>query len=314
MPLLLVDRDSGFLVSASKTWLNLWMREEDSGYLINVHSTNVDVHMSSVEYLAPRLLLASAQSRADKKNLLCTYAMDGSSLFRLQMKFECPKPVGALLSLQPCGGPLASSFAAASAGSVYVFDVGALHQAKANIAAHAEAVSCMQRVHGRTPMFATGANDGALHLWSLQSPPREPVLRVQAHAKRVTSIASLDENLLLTGSVDTTVRVWDLRRAGAPLAALPLDGRCVLKLAHGAGLVAVSTLKHALYTLPAAALAAPPPAGVPAPEPLLEAVPAEETRRIWPDIAIAEGRGAVYAGSMAGHIDAFHPGIAPKHY
>lgn len=78
--------------------------------------------------------------------------------------------------------------------------------------------SCEAILHGHTSLVAhlqlrqdtlvTGAYDGSLRVWSLET--MAPMHRLAAHDNSVTSLR-FDHRRILSGSSDGKVKVWDLR-------------------------------------------------------------------------------------------------------
>jgi WD40 repeat protein len=58
--------------------------------------------------------------------------------------------------------------------------------------------------------FATAAVDGLVHVWSLENKEQpKPILVLRGHMDRVTSIAYVGEQRLVTSSIDRTIRLWN---------------------------------------------------------------------------------------------------------
>ena len=68
----------------------------------------------------------------------------------------------------------------------------------------------------------TGGSDNQIRQWNLKQ--KRPGFELVGHTGTVTSLAcDAKANWLVSGSYDTTVRVWDLRKANKPhTAALPV--------------------------------------------------------------------------------------------
>ncbi|CAD7923233.1 unnamed protein product [Amoebophrya sp. A120] len=81
--------------------------------------------------------------------------------------------------------------------------------------------ACWSPHHGT--MFASVGGDGCLFIYDLKTPANtRPAQAIQAHQFEVLSgdWSKYDQNQFLTGSIDKTIRVWDLRKNNAPLATL----------------------------------------------------------------------------------------------
>ncbi|KAF8060010.1 hypothetical protein HT031_004948 [Scenedesmus sp. PABB004] len=92
--------------------------------------------------------------------------------------------------------------------------------------------------------LASGAADGAVHLWDLRAPPNMPRLRLAAHGGAVTGLELIGDDRLVTGGADGRVLLWDSRAGGAALhAAAAPGGAGVSRIAVGpwGDVVAVST-------------------------------------------------------------------------
>jgi U3 small nucleolar RNA-associated protein 12 len=62
-------------------------------------------------------------------------------------------------------------------------------------------------------IYSVGYSDGSIRLWDLGSPDHQPILiqTLQGHSKAVTALSySHQDRLLVSGSKDTDVIVWDL--------------------------------------------------------------------------------------------------------
>lgn len=70
----------------------------------------------------------------------------------------------------------------------------------------------------------TGGDDTFLHIFDVRSDEVTKVVTNKAHTAGVTSILSFDENRLITGSYDETLRIFDTRNWRQPLHELMLFG------------------------------------------------------------------------------------------
>lgn len=139
-------------------------------------------------------------------------------------------------------------------------------------AGHSDVVFALADVPGPAPTFVSGGKDGCVFLWDMRR-GRERVAAFgespagggppRATAAHITCL-HVAEHLLLTGSTDRTVRLWDLRMAGAgassgvpSLSVVPTQ-QVVLKLAvlPGTRTAAVSAMPN-LHTLDFTDAAAP---------------------------------------------------------
>jgi WD40 repeat protein len=62
-------------------------------------------------------------------------------------------------------------------------------------------------------MLASGGSDNAIHLWDLAT--QKEVERFVGHTGTVSSlVADVPHHVLVSGSFDTTIRLWNLQRTG----------------------------------------------------------------------------------------------------
>lgn len=68
--------------------------------------------------------------------------------------------------------------------------------------------------------FASVSDDKRLFLWDLRE--REPAQKIEAHTAEIMSVdcSPFDQHLLLTGSSDSSVAVWDTRNTKSKLFSL----------------------------------------------------------------------------------------------
>lgn len=72
---------------------------------------------------------------------------------------------------------------------------------------------CAHGAAAKEMIYSVGYSDGSIRLWDLGSPDHQPVLiqTLQGHSKAVTALSySHHDRLLVSGSKDTDVIVWDL--------------------------------------------------------------------------------------------------------
>jgi WD40 repeat protein len=94
---------------------------------------------------------------------------------------------------------------------------------------HREAVTALDAApDGRS--FASGADDGAIRLWSMSSNQARRTLRA-AHTARISALAHApDGDVLASAAGDGTVKLWDLRR-GREIASLQAAQTAIRALA-----------------------------------------------------------------------------------
>lgn len=90
--------------------------------------------------------------------------------------------------------------------------------------------------------IAIGYKNGSINVWESKSGKHQ--LKLENHSKRVTTLAVVDDNRLLSGSADETLRLWDLRTGqlvrmlrghtdGVTCACVFTDAKGVLRAASG---------------------------------------------------------------------------------
>eukprot|EP00897_Mesotaenium_endlicherianum_P002639 jgi/Mesen1/2402/ME000157S01546 len=185
-------------------------------------------------------------------------------------------------SLQPLGGPLRTSLAAAGGPDVLVYDVTAASanptapsQLKARWQAHDGPITCLHRSTFACALF-TGepfrtSRDGTIRLWDLRSKPSAPLMQF-SHHKAVTGALMLDTLTLVSAASDGHVAFWDMRTGGGgggsaanspPLRSVAPDGKPVFALAASPSrdALAVSTAKGIYCIELAAGMGARPTSG-----------------------------------------------------
>lgn len=109
------------------------------------------------------------------------------------------------VQFRPDGKLLAS---AAANGTIRIWDVASRRTLMVLTDREASPIRSVA-FHPRERTLATGCNDGVIRLWPL-TPGAQPKL-LRGHTNRVTGVAfSQDGSLLVSGSWDQTVRVWNL--------------------------------------------------------------------------------------------------------
>jgi WD40 repeat protein len=98
--------------------------------------------------------------------------------------------------------------------TVKLWDLGRMAKIR-SLRGHKAGVSCL-RAHPRGVLSA--ANDGAVLLWDAKG--KRSVIHLEAHSGPVTCIAIHGEDVVISGSRDSTLRVWDLRMAPRTLAVM----------------------------------------------------------------------------------------------
>lgn len=79
------------------------------------------------------------------------------------------------------------------------------------ISAHQSAVSELSFSYNAEQIYA-GTYGGTVHIWELNT--KKEIAKLQGHGTKCTCLGSDNmgsANLLVTGSEDTKVKVWDLR-------------------------------------------------------------------------------------------------------
>jgi WD repeat-containing protein 86 len=73
---------------------------------------------------------------------------------------------------------------------------------------HESSINCMA-LSGDGSVIATGSDDHNIRLWSAKTTPVECLSLLSGHADYITHII-IEENYLVSGSADRTMRKWDL--------------------------------------------------------------------------------------------------------
>ncbi|KAJ3196109.1 hypothetical protein HK101_010040 [Irineochytrium annulatum] len=81
--------------------------------------------------------------------------------------------------------------------------VDSLYQAKTGVTAF--------DLHAASNHVATAGNDGSFSVHDLAPAQPSQEFSVKAHTKKVSAVAWVDEDMVLTGSVDKTVKVWNVK-------------------------------------------------------------------------------------------------------
>ncbi|EFN58996.1 hypothetical protein CHLNCDRAFT_137639 [Chlorella variabilis] len=160
---------------------------------------------------------------------------------------------------------------------------------------HAQIATALRGVAGDANMFVSGDKGGAMLLWDLRSPTHvgtfgapDPAGHSMAHNLMVTSIESAGP-LVISGSTDKSVALWDIRTLGQPpLAKVGADNMTVLKLALNAGrktvvVSAVHTLRLLDITNPTAPVLS---------EPVVASWPDGRPRNTYHDVKWNEALGS----------------------
>ena len=74
--------------------------------------------------------------------------------------------------------------------------------------------------HHNGDLFASVSDDKRLILWDLRD--KAPTQNIEAHVSEIMSVdySPFDQNLLITGSTDSSVAVWDTRNTKSKLFSL----------------------------------------------------------------------------------------------
>jgi len=99
------------------------------------------------------------------------------------------------------------------------------HQLKGDVQAHRYTIWSVLQLHGG--MYSASA-DGLISCWDPETLRKKSPSKPISHPgkEKIYCMTSLDENLLVSGSADKTVRVWDVR-SGEPVATLEGHTRSV---------------------------------------------------------------------------------------
>ena len=72
--------------------------------------------------------------------------------------------------------------------------------------------------------FVSCANETGIRVFDIQDNSNVAAITINAgHADNIKKVAYLNEHLILSGSADRTVKLWDLRNTEAPVSSLTLD-------------------------------------------------------------------------------------------
>lgn len=268
--------NTGWLISSSKKLLNLW---ECCGYsrtsepaLQVKHSQAMEFTMEAMDLdISAKMLLSLSAHPRDAGFVIALHSLAGESFLNHKGSIRIPDtgitalrkqaPTGLKLlhvvSLQPLGGPLKTSVAAALNGDVMVYDLSAATAnptaavaPKAYWKAHDTPISSLHRSSFANALL-TGASDGTVRLWDLKTKPSAPV-RQFAHPslKAITGLNMLDGNTVSTGSVDAAIFLWDIRNSITPVFQVTPDAKPVVQMAASPKQEALAvTTRKGLYCL-----------------------------------------------------------------
>lgn len=244
-----MDEGSGWLVSASTGLLNLWGANPRGGVggepcLQLVHSQEINFDVLDLA-AAPELnaMYIAMTDEASRKSFISVHSLAPESMLAPREKYSVPQTDGTeristsphtVVSLYNLGGPLEKGFAAAYGNQVAIWSISKSDKPRetplVQFSPHKQAVSVLC-LSSSKPVLFSGSASGDVSAWSLQSPPTKPLLSLKLHKRSVSGIEQVEQNMILTSSLDGKVMVWDLRSADKPIKIVQPDGGSVQRIA-----------------------------------------------------------------------------------
>ncbi len=245
------DAHAGWLFSASRGCLNLWECSPSGGVggepaLNLMHSQAIALRPTclDVDSASDLLLAAAADARGGAEPAgVSLHTLRPNDFMSMVGGLKPPKPLGGgkahtqgapalVVSLSPCGGPLAGCAALAFGKDVSVAALprgsGAAGAAAAN-KAHWRALPQGGNVHisamaawPAAPLLITGGSDGSLSVWDLRVRPAGAAVAPAASVPRagggaVVCVAAPATTLSLSVTQSGEASLWDLRKAGSAM-------------------------------------------------------------------------------------------------
>ena len=169
----------------------------------------------------------------------------GSEVYREERVISC---VEALVQDQGSHFATGESLAGSQAGCVRVYDEEAASverlQPLVSYTEHESFVTALAHHPSAEGVLFSGSRDGSIKMWDVRQPTSAATvgmlhpavaqaraeLKIQQQLPMVTSIHA-HGCVLASGSVDSSMRLWDLRKLGAPRFQTMVDGAAILKMA-----------------------------------------------------------------------------------
>jgi len=252
------DDGQGFLVSSSRSLLNLWRCYPCGEELQLVHQTSLDLPTQpSIDFLDAQLLVSA--NAGPERCQLNLFSLDGNNFFERvgkSLAFSVPprQPNAPLLTPQVVSlnslGATVQSYVAVNVGSCIHFCDLRAPLLMAQVTVPNGEVTVLRPCRFKVRSLLTGLSTGMVQIYDLNRKPDVPVLSILAHQSAVTFVTSVDDNTVITAGGETVNHI-DLRRASAPVRTWVPDGKPVIKACYSmsSGQIAAFTHKGGVFTM-----------------------------------------------------------------